>query len=282
MTTPCWLCGSATGADDKLAGLGFERCTSCGYVFRPAEVDELRDVYEGGVYEDRDFATGYAVEETIDERRRNARVRVRYVQGFADGGSLLDVGAAGGAFVLEAGLAGFEARGIEPSPAFARHARESLGVDVADGRLEDAQLEPGGLDVITLWHVLEHVPDPVAALSLCARALRPGGAIVLEVPNLDSAMYEIMGTAWTHLDPQAHVSQFTPATLSDALTRAGMRVVATETVGIGAYLRPHERLAPGHLAYRAKLLRHGVIGGRDARRHELLRAVAQAWTICSA
>jgi 2-polyprenyl-3-methyl-5-hydroxy-6-metoxy-1,4-benzoquinol methylase len=276
MTTACWLCGGATSADEALGGLGFERCANCGYVFRPAEVEELRDVYEGGAYEDRDFAMGYAVDETIDERRRNALVRVRYVQRYASGGTLLDVGAAGGAFVLEAGLAGFQARGIEPSPAFARHARESLGVDVADGRLEDAQLEPASLDVITMWHVLEHVPDPVAALALCAHALRPGGLLVLEVPNLDSAMYSIMGTAWTHLDPQAHVSQFTPATLSDALTRAGLRVAATETVGIDAYLRRRERVAPGQLAYRAKLLRHGVMRATDARRHEFLRAVAQA------
>jgi 2-polyprenyl-3-methyl-5-hydroxy-6-metoxy-1,4-benzoquinol methylase len=276
MTTSCRLCGGAASADDVLGGLGFERCAGCGFVFRPADPDQLRDVYEGGAYEDREFATGYAVDETIDERRRNARVRVRYVRRFASGGALLDVGAAGGAFVLEAGMSGFRARGIEPSPAFAAHARESLGVDVTDGRLEDAQLEPGSLDVITLWHVLEHVPDPVAALAICAHALRPGGLLVLEVPNLDSAMYSIMGTAWTHLDPQAHVSQFTPATLSDALTRSGLRVVATETVGIDVYLRPRERLALGQLAYRAKLLRHGVLRSTDPRRHEFLRAVAQA------
>jgi 2-polyprenyl-3-methyl-5-hydroxy-6-metoxy-1,4-benzoquinol methylase len=238
--------------------------------------EELRDVYEGGEYQERDFAAGYAVDETLDERLRNARVRVRYVQRFARDGALLDVGAAGGAFVLEATRAGFTARGIEPSPAFARHARESLGVDVADGRLEDADLEPASLDVITLWHVLEHVPEPLAALAICVRALRPGGLLVLEVPNLESVMYAVMGSAWTHLDPRAHVSQFTAATLTAALERSGLRLLATETVPIDAYLSVRERLVPGHLAYRAKLLRHGVTRGVDARRHEFLRAVAQA------
>jgi 2-polyprenyl-3-methyl-5-hydroxy-6-metoxy-1,4-benzoquinol methylase len=276
MTTDCWLCGSAAGVDEDLGDLGFVRCAQCGFVFRPASQDELRDVYEGGAYQDRDFAAGYAADDTIDERLHNARVRVGYVQRFARSGKLLDVGAAGGAFVLAAGRAGLDARGIEPSPAFARHARERLGVDVADGRLEDADIEPGSLDVITLWHVLEHVPEPLAALAICVRALRPGGLLVLEVPNLDSVMYSVMGREWTHLDPQAHVAQFTGATLTDALQRAGFTVLATETVAIDAYLSPRERLAPGHLAYRAKLLRHGVARAVDARRHEFLRAVAQA------
>jgi SAM-dependent methyltransferase len=271
----CWVCGGATAAHPLLGELGYECCGSCGFVFRPGvQGSKLHAIYEGGAYEDRGFADGYAVEKTIEERRRNARVRVDYVRRFAAGGALLDVGAAGGAFVSEAGRAGFRSRGIEPSPAFARHARDVLGVDVADGRLEDAELEPASLDAITMWHVLEHVPDPVAALRTSAAALRPGGVLVAEVPNLESAAFAIMGTTWTHLDPEVHLSQFTRATLVDALERAGLRVLATETVAIDAYLTTAERLKPGHLAHRAKLLCHGLATARHPTRHELLRAVA--------
>jgi 2-polyprenyl-3-methyl-5-hydroxy-6-metoxy-1,4-benzoquinol methylase len=274
-TAPCPLCDTAGTPDVLLGALGFLRCPACGFVYRTAAEEQTRDVYEGGEYQARDFATGYAVDDTIEERRRNARVRVEYVRRFKHGGALLDVGAAGGAFVLEAGAAGFTARGVEPSPEFARHARETLGVDVADGRLEDAELDPGSLDVITLWHVLEHIPDPVAALRECATALRRDGVLVLEVPNLDSAVFAMMGTAWTHLDPDVHVSQFTSSTLADALARADLRPLVMETVAIDAYLTRRERLTPAHLAHRAKLLRHGLVRAAHPRGHELLRAVAR-------
>jgi 2-polyprenyl-3-methyl-5-hydroxy-6-metoxy-1,4-benzoquinol methylase len=274
-TAPCPLCDTAGTPDVLLGALGFLRCPACGFVYRTAAEEQTRDVYEGGEYQARDFATGYAVDDTIEERRRNARVRVEYVRRFKHGGALLDVGAAGGAFVLEAGAAGFTARGVEPSPEFARHARETLGVDVADGRLEDAELDPGSLDVITLWHVLEHIPDPVAARRECATALRRDGVLVLEVPNLDSAVFAMMGTAWTHLDPDVHVSQFTSSTLADALARADLRPLVMETVAIDAYLTRRERLTPAHLAHRAKLLRHGLVRAAHPRGHELLRAVAR-------
>lgn len=273
MSATCWVCGGGAGPCGGLAPLEFQQCRACGFIFRP-EVD-TREVYEGGAYEERDFAVDYAVDTTIDERRVNARVRLAWLLEHVSGGRLLDVGAAGGAFVLVAGDAGFDAFGVEPAPAFARHAREGLGVDVRDGRVEDLDLPAGSLDVVTMWHVLEHVPEPAATLTVLREKLRPGGALVVEVPNVESVAAQRMGVGWTHLDADVHVSQFAPRTLRSLLERSGFAPDQVTTVAHGVYLSRRERWAAAHVAHRLKLARSGAIGLQHPHRHEFLRAVAR-------
>jgi 2-polyprenyl-3-methyl-5-hydroxy-6-metoxy-1,4-benzoquinol methylase len=269
MTAACWLCGGATGADDDLGDLGFVRCAQCGFVFRPdLDPDALAQIYEGDEYgEDR--AQEYMADGELQDRRRDARVRLGYIAPFAQGGTLLDVGASTGAFVAEAAAAGFDAWGIEPTPSYARLAREQLGVDVRDGMLERHELEPGGLAAVTLWHVLEHIREPLGPLRLLRDALADGGILALEVPNAGGAMARHEGAAWESLQPDVHVSQFTPDTLRIALERAGLRVLDISTVPITPYLTARARLDPRHVAYRVKTARWRGLGGYD-----LLRAAA--------
>ncbi len=187
---------------------------------------------------------------------------------------LLDVGAVGGAFVAEAGSSGYRAWGIEPTPSFAVHARESLGVDVRSERLEDAALDHYSLDIVTIWHVLEHLPDPVGELTRLFRALPPGGIVAIEVPNYASAVARHQGTAWMSLEPDVHVSQFTPASMGEALRRAGFDAVEVFSIPITPYLSPVQRLAPGHVAARLKATRWlGTPRGMHPSGHELLRAI---------
>jgi SAM-dependent methyltransferase len=267
----CRLCGSAAEECSELAPLPFARCSECGFVFR--EHADVRAVYEGGTYE-KDGGERYVDEDHA--RRRDARVRLRWLQPAASGGDLLDVGAAGGAFVAEANAAGYRAWGVEPTPAFARHARDALGVDVRSGTVEDVELAPGSLNVITMWHVLEHLPEPVAQLRRLGDALRPGGVVAIEVPNYGSAVAHNLGRAWASLEPDVHVSQFTPATLRHALELSGLEAHRIETVPITPYLTPIARLDPRHVAGRAKAavwLRSAA--SRHPHGHELLRAVGR-------
>jgi SAM-dependent methyltransferase len=241
-------------------------------VFRPVTESATRDIYEGGAYEER---TDYVAGEADELRRENARTRVRWLQEHARGGRLLDVGAAGGAFVLEAGRAGFDAFGVEPTPRFAEHARSELRVDVRDGRLEDLDVGPETLDVVTMWHVLEHIPAPLESLALVRDRLKASGLLVVEVPNVESVAARQMGGQWTHLDPDVHVSQFSPSSLRALLERAGFETVAMRTFAHGSYLPLRERWAPRHLAHRLRLARGGAFGLSDPARHEFLRAVAR-------
>lgn len=282
--SPCLLCGASTAPDSVLAPLGIVRCTACAFTFAPAlaDTETTRKIYEGGayeerVYEDRAFDEGNADAASPEERDRNAQARLSFLTEHVPGrGRLLDVGAAGGAFVAAAARAGFTAAGIEPAPAFARHARESLGVDVRDGRVED--VVTGEADVITLWHVLEHVPDPVDALRHLREGLTPGGHLVIEVPNLESVAAGLHGVAWTHLDAGTHVSHFSRETLSAAMRAAGLVPVTELSVPHDVYLTAQERRSRGPLGARVKL---GARAARERRtrdpwRHEFLRVVARS------
>jgi SAM-dependent methyltransferase len=131
---------------------------------------------------------------------------------------LLDAGAGRGRFVAGARAAGFLARGIEPSLRGVT-AAATLGAPVEQATIEAAGIEPGSLDAVTLWHVLEHLDDPGAALAQIATWLAPGGVLLVGVPNLASLQARLGGERWYHLDVPRHRVHFTPAGV-DALLRA--------------------------------------------------------------
>jgi 2-polyprenyl-3-methyl-5-hydroxy-6-metoxy-1,4-benzoquinol methylase len=229
--------------------------------------------YAGGGYED-DRSQTYASAAEVEDRRRDARVRLAFIHPFAPGGRLLDVGAAGGAFVAEAQAAGYAATGVEPAPAFAAFARERLGVDVRTATIEDADLEPQSFDVVGMWHVLEHLHEPAATLARVHEALRPGGHLAVEVPNAGSTIARAMGPAWPMLEPEVHVAQYTAAALQAVMRSAGLEVVHVSATTIAPYLRPLHRLRPRALSHSVKWAIRGR-GADPSERGELLRAVAR-------
>lgn len=269
MTTACWCCGGPVAASALLAPLPFAACQYCGFAFREDRDDAtVHEIYEGGEYAD---LSGETYLELLADRRRDARVRLGYIDEYASSGRLLDVGAAGGAFVLEATEAGFAAEGIEPTPAFAELAREQLGVPVRTATVASAELEPGSFHVVTLWHVLEHIPAPLAELQRLRDVLRPGGLLAMEVPNSGGSLARKLGRDWGSLQPDVHVGQFTPTALRALLERSGFRVLDLSTVTIAPYLSPRVRFAPRALAHR---LRSSSLRSAHPTDHELLRAVA--------
>lgn len=94
--------------------------------------------------------------------------------------------------------------------------------------LHTASVAAGSADAVTLWHVLEHLEDPGAAIDRVHGWLTPGGALVVAVPNLDSWQARVGGPSWFHLDAARHRTHFTPAGLGRPLARHGFDVVAIE------------------------------------------------------
>jgi hypothetical protein len=102
--------------------------------------------------------------------------------------------------------------------------------EVETTTIEQAAVADASLDAMTLWHVLEHVEDPARALERAAAWLRPGGGLLVGVPNFASLQARLGGERWFHLDLQRHRTHFTPAGLRALLERNGFEVVAERHV----------------------------------------------------
>ncbi|MEM1366372.1 MAG: class I SAM-dependent methyltransferase [Pseudomonadota bacterium] len=153
---------------------------------------------------------------------RRATRRLARLEGWLHKGDrLLDIGSGGGEFVYLATRRGVRASGIDPASDYLSFAQDAYGIDVRD--TEIAALEPdGSFDVVTMFHVLEHLPDPTATFRIAFDLLADGGRFVVEVPNLDAT-----NTSPTNHFFKAHISYFTKTSLA-RLAAAGFEVEVME------------------------------------------------------
>jgi 2-polyprenyl-3-methyl-5-hydroxy-6-metoxy-1,4-benzoquinol methylase len=155
-------------------------------------------------------------------------------------GRLLDMGCGDGSFLATAKLRGWEVSGIEVTEVAARRAQAKVGEERIFQTLEAAQYPNSYFDVVTLWDVIEHLPDPVGALRQLVRLLCPGGQVVISTPNASSLLHRLAHYAyrctlncWTlpvrMIYLPEHLYYFAPKTLTDALNRAGLGRVEFES-----------------------------------------------------
>jgi SAM-dependent methyltransferase len=160
-------------------------------------------------------------------------------------GRLLDVGTAAGAFLRAARDAGWDARGIEPNRWLAEWGHRKYGVDIQVGSIDDVPLPEAHFDVITLWDVIEHTPDPLHVLRRARRLLKQDGLLVINYPDIGSWIARAMGRTWPFLS-SAHLYYFTRATMRAALKEAGFEP---------QHMRPHvQRLELDYLISRSRII----------------------------
>jgi SAM-dependent methyltransferase len=157
--------------------------------------------------------------------------------------------------VEELRRAGYDARGIDPA------GRATAGSAIERRALGDHT--DADLDAVVMWHVLEHLDDPRAALRRVHGWLRPGGLLLVGVPNLDSWQRALAGERWLHYDVPRHRMHFTPAGLGALLRAAGfepggVRHLVWEQNPIGMALAPVRR--PGRTLRAARRGRAGAAG----------------------
>lgn len=158
-------------------------------------------------------------------RRSRMRLAERFLP--ETDGKVLDVGCGRGAFLQLLQQRGHDVRGTEYSAESAANALPGIQVDVGD--LTTGLYADESFDLISIWHVLEHVRRPDEAIAACAAALKPGGALMIAVPNFDSIQARFGGEDWFHLDLPRHVYQFSPSNLQLLLEHHGLRVERTWT-----------------------------------------------------
>jgi SAM-dependent methyltransferase len=139
-------------------------------------------------------------------------------------GRYLDVGCGSGSALGVAQALGWRTAGIEVDVAAAEKARR-FAAELHVGDVLAAPFGAARFDVITVFHVLEHLPDPVAAMRRMLGWLAPGGLLIVEVPNAGGLGARLFGRAWSALELPRHLSHFTPETLERTVAQAGGRVV---------------------------------------------------------
>jgi len=240
----CSLCGSEEAQPRfREEPFGIVDCASCGLTYVTPRVagDLVNRVYGPDYWRSpRPREEGYADYGADAElyRRTFAR-RWRALQPFLPStGRVLDVGCAAGFFLDVALVDGWEAVGLEPSPAMAERARRRLGSErVLPFTLGEDPLEAQSFDLVTFWDVLEHLPEPLAALDRARELLRPGGRVVIETQDVRSAFARLLGRRWQHYKHREHLMHFNARTLERALEHAGLRLVRIGRRAAGKYVR---------------------------------------------
>lgn len=137
----------------------------------------------------------------------------------ANGARVLDIGTAGGAFLDAATRFGYDAWGMEPSQYLVERGKER-GLQIEQGTIERHHFEPESFDMICLWDVIEHLPEPKAALSEIAKLLKPEGILLINFPDIGTWQAKVAGRRfWWILS--VHLHHFTRKTTAEICNRCG-------------------------------------------------------------
>jgi SAM-dependent methyltransferase len=157
------------------------------------------------------------------------RGRLRDVRRYKTQGDLLDLGCGMGDFCGVAREAGFNVFGTEFSDTYADHTKKTVGItEIFIGRLQEINFSNQKFDVITLWHVLEHLPDPFETLVCLRTLLKPGGVVAIEVPNIEQKRKRPMYLSDIEdypIDRLEHLFYYSGRAMQNACTKAGFKVL---------------------------------------------------------
>jgi SAM-dependent methyltransferase len=218
-------------------------CRNCGMVYLSPRLDAglIQKGYESA--EDPTF---------IAQNPQRIRAFVRSVRSILArtglrpvGRRILDIGCAGGAFLVAARDAGFDVVGLEPCRWLGEYARKEYGLDVRQGVLRPGLFPPSSFDVISLWDVMEHVPDPHAALATVRSLLKDDGYLWISFPDIGSTAARLLRWKWPFW-LSVHLHYYRRVSMCRQLEAAGFKV---------RYTRPHwPQLQFGYVLKRAAAL----------------------------
>ncbi len=247
---PCTVCGSKQSTflfEKKSDGRGFGsisvyRCHACRTVYLgrydAGYVDDLYEYYRQ--YQGKPKGALFSP--------LTAKSYLKVLELFTlhiSGRSILDVGCGKGDFV-DAGLrAGWDIHGIELAQPAVEIA-QSFGLPVKRLDFFSNAIRPASHDIVTLFEVLEHLPDPISFLRRAADVVKPGGLVYLTTPNFDCFDRHILGMDWPVIHRE-HLTYFTPKILISAICeKTGLTVIHSETRNMSVQSLQHiKSLLPG-------------------------------------
>ena len=202
-------------------------CTSCHCLFldpMPGH-EEIAGFYPSQYWWNSSTSKSSSLKNLESAYRRLAlRDHIAFITragGYRPGLDLLDVGCGGGTLLGLLKQRGFRPLGIDFSAEAARVAEMENGVRVIVGSLGEARFPSASFDIVTLFHVMEHVTNPRHVLAEVFRILKTNGAVILQVPNIESWQFKAFGAKWYGLDVPRHVIDYSKQSILKLLNDVG-------------------------------------------------------------
>jgi len=234
MTTLCPLCKIQSPDHFSVRDLNqdisdtlfhYYRCPSCGLIFLFPVPDDLASYYIP-TYPAYQMPSS----QELEKKAMQEHYKLETVQKFATKGRLLEIGPSYGAFSYLAKKAGFDVEAIEMDASCCKYLTEVVGVgaiNTNDVATSLKKLMP--YDVITLWHVIEHLTDPWDILAAISSKILPGGVLVIAAPNPSALQFRIFGRYWAHVDAPRHLQLILMQVLVKHMKSLGMTLVMATT-----------------------------------------------------
>lgn len=224
--------------DHQVSGESFAitKCTQCGLLLtnpRPTK-EVIGTYYDAPSYISHSDATTSLRDRLYKiVRRYNTNNKIRLVDGLKTGKRLLDYGCGTGYFMRRCKDNGWSVSGLEPNAAARKKAQKLLQQTLYGEWKEIPDKERW--DVITLWHVLEHVHELNETVDWIKKSLHKNGRLVLALPNPECLDARHYGAQWAGYDVPRHLYHFAPDTVKRLLTKHGLKIKATHPMKFDAY-----------------------------------------------
>jgi len=204
------VCGSTRFFVEPLNSEPFclRRCKECGTAWtypRPGS-EELESHYSQSYYGLENVKFVSILEKLVGfATNRRAKWIDRRIE---EHSKILEIGCGRGLLLSTLAGLGHECHGTERSEFAAKRAQRTPGIKIYTAPLDECPFQRDSFDLVILWHVLEHLDNPAQTFGRLRHLLRPGGILILEVPNLASLQSRLTGKRWFHLDIERHLYHF--------------------------------------------------------------------------
>lgn len=213
------------------------KCESCGFHFTnpiPSE-NVIGDYYKSEEYISHSSSNAGLINKAYNVVRNiTLRRKVKLVEKLSKGKALLDIGAGTGHFLDACQKAGFHVQGLEPDEDAKKFASSEFSLSL-DPLSEINSIETASKDVITMWHVLEHVYHLKKDVAEFVRVLKQDGVLIIAVPNMSSWDAQHYKSFWAAYDVPRHLYHFQENTIQKLMEQFDMKCVEVLPMKFDSY-----------------------------------------------
>ena len=238
----CNLCNSdSTKSVMSIDRYNIVKCKKCGLVYVNPRLKEkkLHEIYKKEYFKNSAFnvakLTFYGYGKYLEEKdyiKATFNERLKIINKYSKKGRLLDIGCAFGFFLEIARDDGWDVQGLEIIKYAYQYAINKLKLPVMNKTLEEAKFKSNSFDVVTLFDVIEHLPNPNATIKEARRILKQNGLIAITTPNIGSIPAKLLGRNWEEVKRvREHIYYFSENTLKKLLESNNFKLLKVESAG---------------------------------------------------